>query len=70
MEPVKELQERREDMLRIAERHGAYNVRVFGSAVRGAAAPGSNVGFLVGMEQGRTLYDFVNFKQELEEALG
>jgi len=31
------IRERREDILRLAARHGARNVRVFGSVVRGEA---------------------------------
>ena len=41
------LQEKREDILRIADRHGAYNVRVFGSVSRGEARPDSDVDILV-----------------------
>ncbi len=33
------LKEKRQDILQIAERHGAYNVRIFGSVVRGEAGP-------------------------------
>ena len=38
---------KRHVILRIAERHGARNVRVFGSAVRGDARPDSDVDLLV-----------------------
>jgi predicted nucleotidyltransferase len=38
---------KREEILRIAARHGAHNVRVFGSAARGEASPESEVGFLI-----------------------
>jgi predicted nucleotidyltransferase len=38
---------KREEILRIAEKHGAYNVRVFGSVARGEAGPESDVDFLV-----------------------
>lgn len=41
------LQEKREDILRIAEKHGASNVRVFGSVTRGEARPDSDVDFLI-----------------------
>ena len=41
------LQEKREEILALAAKHGAYNVRVFGSAVRGEAGPVSDVDFLV-----------------------
>ena len=41
LEMTQLLQERREDILRIADRHGASNVRVFGSVtlVPGGACP-------------------------------
>ena len=41
------LREKREDILRIAEQHGASNVRVFGSVARGEAGPDSDIDFLV-----------------------
>jgi len=41
------LKEKREDILRIADKHGARNVRVFGSVVRGEAQADSDVDFLV-----------------------
>lgn len=65
-----DLRARREEILRIARQHGAYNVRVFGSVVRGEAGVGSDVDFLIEMENGRTLYDLVGVIQDLEDALG
>ncbi len=41
------LQEKRTEILRIAAKHGARNVRVFGSAARGEAGPASDVDILV-----------------------
>ena len=41
------LQENREQILEIAAKHGALNVRVFGSVVRGEETPESDVDFLV-----------------------
>lgn len=41
------LQERRSQILAIAEKHGAYNVRVFGSVARGEATEESDIDFLV-----------------------
>jgi predicted nucleotidyltransferase len=38
---------KRDDILDIAAKHGARNVRVFGSVARGEARPGSDVDFLV-----------------------
>jgi predicted nucleotidyltransferase len=34
---------KREEILRIAAQHGAYNVRIFGSVARGEDGPGSDV---------------------------
>lgn len=44
---ARDVSERREEILRLAARHGARNVRVFGSAARGELAPESDVDFLV-----------------------
>lgn len=41
------LEEKRSQILRIAEKHGAYNVRVFGSVARGEATEESDIDFLV-----------------------
>jgi predicted nucleotidyltransferase len=49
------LREKREEILRIAAKHGAYNVRVFGSVARGEARADSDVDFLVEIEAGRNL---------------
>ena len=41
------LQSRREDILAVALRHGAFNVRVFGSVARGEETQSSDIDFLV-----------------------
>jgi uncharacterized protein len=41
------LADRRDQILDIADRHGAYNVRVFGSVARGEATIDSDVDFLI-----------------------
>ena len=64
------LREKREDILRIAAKHGAYNVRVFGSVARGQARADSDVDFLVDIEVGRNLLDRIALIQELEALLG
>ena len=61
---------KREEVLRIAERHGARNVRVFGSVARGEAMPDSDVDFLVDMESGRSLLDLGGLLMDLQELLG
>jgi predicted nucleotidyltransferase len=64
------LKEKREEILAIAAKHGAYNVRVFGSVARGEATDRSDIDFLVEIEQGRTLFDRIALIQELEDFLG
>ncbi|MEA5617068.1 nucleotidyltransferase family protein [Cronbergia sp. UHCC 0137] len=41
------LQERREEILQIASKHGAFNVRVFGSVARGEETENSDIDFLI-----------------------
>jgi predicted nucleotidyltransferase len=60
----------KEEILRIAAKYGAYNVRVFGSVARGEARPDSDVDFLVELEPQRTLLDQIALIQSLEELLG
>ena len=64
------LESRRADILRIAAKHGAKNVRVFGSAARGDQTSDSDVDFLVELEPSRSLLDHVALLQDLEELLG
>ncbi len=62
--------ERREEILRIAARHGAHDVRVFGSVARGEAGESSDLDLLVVWEPGRSLMDHAELIQDLEELLG
>jgi uncharacterized protein len=63
------LEEKREDILRIAERYGARNLRIFGSVARGEADQASDIDFLVDLEQGRSLFDLGGLWWELNELL-
>lgn len=69
LEPGMDLQGKRQEILRVAARHGARNIRVFGSAARGEDRPGSDLDLLVEMESGRSLLDLVALGQELEDLL-
>ena len=60
------LKNKREDILRVAQDHGAHHVRVFGSVARGEARPESDIDFLVEMEKGRSLLDLIKLSQALE----
>lgn len=60
----------REAILALAERHGARDVRIFGSVARGDASPQSDIDFLVEPHRDRTLLDWSAFWQDLERLLG
>ncbi|MFZ5883629.1 MAG: nucleotidyltransferase family protein [Chloroflexota bacterium] len=60
----------REEILATAHKHGAYNVRVFGSVARGEARPDSDIDFLVNLEAGRSLMDLARLLRELQSLLG
>jgi len=64
------LAEKREAILQLAEKHGATNVRVFGSAARGEATENSDIDFLVAFEPGYTLWDYIALTQDLEDLIG
>ena len=52
----------------IAARHGAYNIRIFGSVARGEV--GNDLDLLIDLEPDRSLLDLVALKSELEALLG
>ncbi|VVB71401.1 Nucleotidyltransferase domain protein [uncultured archaeon] len=64
------LKSRREEILRIAARHGAHNVRVFGSVARREADEKSDIDLLVEFGPGRSLLDHAGLWIDLQELLG
>ena len=64
------LREKRQEVLRIADKYGARRVRVFGSAARGEADAQSDLDFLVELEAGRSLLDLGGLQFELESLFG
>ena len=64
------LKDKREDILRIAAKHGARNVRVFGSVAWGEADDQSDIDILVEMEPGRSLFDLGGLLMDLQDLLG
>lgn len=63
------LLERRDEVLAVAARHRASNVRVFGSVARGEDTEGSDIDLLVEIER-PTLIDLIAINQDLEDILG
>lgn len=57
------------EILAIATRNGASNLRVFGSVARGDAGPESDVDFLVELEPGRSLFDLGGLLMDLQDLL-
>jgi uncharacterized protein len=64
------LNENRTAILETARRHGARNVRIFGSLARGDDDEESDLDFLVEMEPGRSLLDHAALLIDLEKLLG
>ena len=60
---------KRDEILGIAARHGARNIRVFGSVARGEDRPASDLDLLVDMETDRSLLDLVGLQLDLEALL-
>ena len=68
---IKELLARkREEILRIAAKRGAYNIRIFGSVVHNDTGPSSDVDFLVDLEPERSLLDVGGLVMDLQNLLG
>jgi len=61
--------EKKAAILRLAERHGAHNVRVFGSIIHGENRPDSDVDFLVDLDPGRDLFDLGGLLADLKDLL-
>jgi len=64
------LQNKREEILRLAGRHGMHNVRVFGSVARSEAGLQSDIDFLVRLDPGVTLLEHAALVRELQALLG
>ena len=61
------INEKREEIIRIAKAHGATSIRVFGSYSRGEERPGSDIDLIVELEPSRSLLDVIAMKQEIED---
>lgn len=64
------VKEKREEILAIALKHGAFNVRVFGSVARGDADEESDIDLLVDLDAERSLFDLGALVAELNESMG
>ena len=68
---LEELRSRyRNQIVELAEKRGAHNIRVFGSIARGEQRSDSDIDLLVDFEPGRSLLDLTGLWLDLEAALG
>jgi predicted nucleotidyltransferase len=64
------LHEKRDDIRAIAAKHGAYNIRIFGSVVRGEAGSDSDIDFLVDAGPATSSWFPAGLILDLEKILG
>ena len=64
------IQEHRKEILHLAGKYGAQNVRIFGSAARGDSRADSDLDLWVDLESGRSLLDLGGLLMDLQELLG
>jgi predicted nucleotidyltransferase len=61
--------DKKEQILTLAAKYGAMNVRVFGSVANGTADKNSDIDFLVDLEKGRSLFDLGGLLMDLQKLL-
>ncbi len=64
------IQEKRDEICAVAAKHGAHNVRIFGSVVRGEAGPNSDIDFLIDVGPSTSSWFPAGLILDLQEILG
>lgn len=64
------VQQKKHAIRRIAQEHGATEIRLFGSVASGDESETSDIDFLVELEDGRSLLDLGGMLMDLQEELG
>ena len=64
------LGQKRVEILSLAAKYGASDIRIFGSVARGTADTDSDIDFLVDLEPGRSLFDLGGLLTDLQQLLG
>jgi predicted nucleotidyltransferase len=64
------LREHRDEIIAAGRRHGATNIRVFGSVAAGAAGAASDIDVVADFEPGRSLFDLGGLAADLQDVLG
>jgi len=60
----------RDEIIALAQRYGASDIRIFGSVARGDATEGSDLDVLVRFEPSRSLFDQGGLLMDLRDLLG
>ena len=63
------IEDKKKQILALATKYGASNVRVFGSVANGTADENSDIDFLVDLEKGRSLFDLGGLLMDLQQLL-
>jgi hypothetical protein len=64
------IQDKKNEIKAIASKHGAYNIRVFGSVARKNLTKDSDIDFLVNFNPKTSLLDWCSLRLDLEDLLG
>lgn len=67
---IEQVYEKRDEILQIAAKHGAHNIRIFGSIARGDARPESDIDLLVEVGPETSSWFPAGLILDLEELLG
>lgn len=70
MVTVESIRHRRQEILDIAARYGAHDVRLFGSVARGDQTEASDLDLVVRFDPDRSLFDHGGLLMDLRELLG
>ena len=64
------IKKNRDEIISLALKYGAYNIRICGSVARGEDTENSDIDLLVDMEQGRSLLSLGSLLMDLQDLLG
>ena len=70
MSELQKIQQKKEEILVVAQQHGIMNIRIFGSVARGDDNLQSDIDLLVDLEKGLTLFDLGGALIQLQDLLG